>query len=170
MNFHLCLDVSTKKVHFCTKGFTVVDLHSRILDAPLPSRDPNSFNFMQFLGKFGKIVCMLAPSGGLAPLPRGKSWIRHWFIDNSDHSRGIVANTFTCLFTLARVLRKENLTYFKITSLLPLPTSLRGVVSLSPSCHVIKGRNTDKWTHRHLDTQILIILIYRLVCLNLVYC
>ena len=37
----------------------VADLHSKILDAtsPPPSRWPNSFNFMQFLGNFGKIVC-----------------------------------------------------------------------------------------------------------------
>ena len=31
---------------------------------------PNSFNFMQFLGKFGKIVCW-RPPGELAPPPRG---------------------------------------------------------------------------------------------------
>ena len=36
------------------------------------ARDPNSFNFMQFLGKFGKIVCWRPPSAGeLAPPPRG---------------------------------------------------------------------------------------------------
>ena len=34
----------------------VADLHSKILDARPPG-SPNSFNFMQFLGKFGKIVC-----------------------------------------------------------------------------------------------------------------
>ena len=33
-------------------------------------QDPNAFNFMQFLGKFGK-------NRMLAALPRGKSWIRH---------------------------------------------------------------------------------------------
>ena len=33
-------------------------------------RSPNSFNFMQFLGKFGKIV-RWRPPGELAPLPRG---------------------------------------------------------------------------------------------------
>ena len=37
---------------------------------------PNSFNFMQFLGKFGKIVCWRAPWGVGAP-SSGKSWIRH---------------------------------------------------------------------------------------------
>ena len=31
---------------------------------------PNSFDFMQFLGKFGKIVCW-RPPGDLAPPPRG---------------------------------------------------------------------------------------------------
>ena len=38
---------------------------------------PNSFNFMQFLRKFGKIVCW-RPFRGLAPRSKGKSWIRHW--------------------------------------------------------------------------------------------
>ena len=38
---------------------TVADLHSKILDAP--PGGPNSFNFMQFLGKFGKIVCWYPP-------------------------------------------------------------------------------------------------------------
>ena len=32
---------------------------------------PISFIFMQFLGKFGKIVCWRTPTSG-------KSWIRHW--------------------------------------------------------------------------------------------
>ena len=35
-----------------------------------PPGGPNSFNFMQFLGKFGKIVCW-RPPGELAPPPRG---------------------------------------------------------------------------------------------------
>ena len=35
-----------------------------------PPRGPNSFNFMQFLGKFGKIICW-RPPGELAPPPRG---------------------------------------------------------------------------------------------------
>ena len=50
----------------------MADLHSKILDAgpPPPPGDPNSFNFMQFLGKFGKIVCW-CPPGELAPPPRG---------------------------------------------------------------------------------------------------
>ena len=46
----------------------MADLHSKILDAP--PRGPNSFNFVQFLGKFGKIVCW-RPPGELAPPPRG---------------------------------------------------------------------------------------------------
>ena len=36
-----------------------------------PPRGPNSFNFMQFLGKFGKIVCWRPPPRELAPPPRG---------------------------------------------------------------------------------------------------
>ena len=35
-----------------------------------PPGGPNSFNFMQFLGTFGKIVCW-RPPGELAPPPRG---------------------------------------------------------------------------------------------------
>ena len=42
---------------------TVADLHSKILDARPPG-GPNSFNFMQFLGKFGKIVCWRPPEVG----------------------------------------------------------------------------------------------------------
>ena len=38
----------------------VADLHSKVLDAPPV---PNSLNFMQFLGKFGKIICW-HPLGG----------------------------------------------------------------------------------------------------------
>ena len=41
-----------------------------------PPRGPNSFNFMQFLGKFGKIVCWRPPWRVGAP-SSGKSWIRH---------------------------------------------------------------------------------------------
>ena len=44
-----------------------------------PPPGPNSFNFMQFLGKFGKIIC-LRLHGGFAtppPHPPGKSWIHH---------------------------------------------------------------------------------------------
>ena len=36
-----------------------------------PLGRPNSINFMQFLGKFGKIVCWRPPPGELAPPPRG---------------------------------------------------------------------------------------------------
>ena len=39
-------------------------------------RGPNSFNFMQFLGNFGKIVCWHPPWRVGAP-SSGKSWIRH---------------------------------------------------------------------------------------------
>ena len=41
-----------------------------------PPGDQNSFDFMQFLGKFGKIVCWRPPWGVGAP-SSGKSWIRH---------------------------------------------------------------------------------------------
>ena len=65
----------------CNLGFyvklkAVAELHSKILDEP---SGPNSFNFMQFLGNFGEIVCWcpatLPPRVG-APTS-GKSWIRH---------------------------------------------------------------------------------------------
>ena len=46
-----------------------------------PPGGPNSFNFMQFLGKFGKIAC--SPSSG-------KSWIRHCTL------RGGGAPTYDC--------------------------------------------------------------------------
>ena len=47
----------------------MADLHSKILDARPPPGGPNSFNFMQFLGKFGKIVCWRPPPpGSLRPL------------------------------------------------------------------------------------------------------
>ena len=36
-----------------------------------PPPGPNSFNFMHFWGKFGKIVCWRPPPGELAPPPRG---------------------------------------------------------------------------------------------------
>ena len=46
----------------------VADLHSKIFDACSP-RGPNSFNIMQFLGKFwqNRILAPLPP--GLAPPP-----------------------------------------------------------------------------------------------------
>ena len=37
---------------------------------PPPLR-PNSFNFMQFLGEFGKIACSRPPLGGFTPPPWG---------------------------------------------------------------------------------------------------
>ena len=47
---------------------------------------PTSFNFMQLLGKFGKIVCW-RPYRVDAPTSE-KSWIRHWFtIVNSAFGR-----------------------------------------------------------------------------------
>ena len=43
----------------------MADLHSKILEPP----GPNSSNFMQFLIKYGKIVCC-PPPRGMAPPPR----------------------------------------------------------------------------------------------------
>ena len=52
----------------------VADLRGGARDARPPA-GPNSFNFMQFLGKFGKIVCWQSYVGTilgeLAPPPRG---------------------------------------------------------------------------------------------------
>ena len=43
-----------------------------------PPVGQNSFNFMQFLGIFGKIVCWHPPSPrGVGAPTSGKSWIRH---------------------------------------------------------------------------------------------
>ena len=47
---------------------SVADLRGGARDARAPG--PNSFNFMQFLGKFGKIICW-RPLGELAPPPWG---------------------------------------------------------------------------------------------------
>ena len=46
---------------------SVADLHSKILDARHLPGGPNSFNFMQFWGKFGKIVCWPLPSESWRP-------------------------------------------------------------------------------------------------------
>ena len=51
-------------------NYSVVDLHSKIFGRAPPSGGPNSFNFMQFSGKIGKIICW-RPPGELAPPPRG---------------------------------------------------------------------------------------------------
>ena len=62
-----------------------------------PPGGPNSFNFMQFLGKFGKIVCWRPPWGVGAP-SSGKSWIRHcrgWGSESRGRgsaSRGVEKN------------------------------------------------------------------------------
>ena len=40
--------------------------------------DPNSFNFMQFLGKNWPNNSFMHPPLELAPPPPKKSWIRHW--------------------------------------------------------------------------------------------
>ena len=46
-----------------------------------PPGGPNSFNFMQFLGKIDKFVCWRPPRGVGAP-SSGKSWIRHWHVNH----------------------------------------------------------------------------------------
>ena len=61
---------------------------SRTCTAP---RGPNSFNFMQFLGNFGKIVCWRPPPPcGVGAPSSEKSWIRHWlsFQHDYDTNRG----------------------------------------------------------------------------------
>ena len=49
----------------------MADLHSKILNAslPLPPWGPNSFNFMQFWGKIGKIICWRLHLGEILDLP-----------------------------------------------------------------------------------------------------
>ena len=51
------------------KSLTVADLRGGTRDArpPPPPGGPNFFNFMQFLGKYGKIVCWRPPLGVGAP-------------------------------------------------------------------------------------------------------
>ena len=51
----------------------MADLRGR--EGRVHSWGPNSFNFMQFLGKFSKIVCWRPRAVGAPSL--GKSWIRH---------------------------------------------------------------------------------------------
>ena len=60
-----CLDTPTRDQRQAPPA--VAELHSKILDVP-PPRGPNSFNFMQFLGKFGKIVCWRPPLESWHPL------------------------------------------------------------------------------------------------------
>ena len=68
--------------HYCFVSKIVLEIHrSTVADLRRargtcpPSPGSNSFNFMLFFGKFGKIVCW-------RPLedwrPSGKSWIRYW--------------------------------------------------------------------------------------------
>ena len=47
-----------------------VSQNSAVISTVTPPGGPNSFNFMQFLGNFGEIVCW-RPPGELAPPPRG---------------------------------------------------------------------------------------------------
>ena len=57
-------------------SLSVADLGGRPRRAPPPPSDQIFLDFMQFLGKFNKIVSQRPPPWGLAP-PLGKSWIRH---------------------------------------------------------------------------------------------
>ena len=69
-----CLRISdeiVKMKFYYYVSIAVADLHGKILDERPPG-GPNSFNFMQFLGKFGKIVCWRPPWGVGAP-SSGKS-------------------------------------------------------------------------------------------------
>ena len=56
-------------------GKTVADLRGG-RRGRAPPGGPNSFDFMQFLGNFSKIVCWRPPWGVGTP-SSGKSWIRH---------------------------------------------------------------------------------------------
>ena len=51
---------------------------------PPPGR-PNSFDFMQFSGKFGVFT---PPLEGSRP-PSGKSWIRHWKVWDTVDKRAV---------------------------------------------------------------------------------
>ena len=51
--------------------YAVADLRGGVRDARPPPLRPNSFNFMQFLGEFGKIACSRPPLGGFTPPPWG---------------------------------------------------------------------------------------------------
>ena len=62
-----------------------------------PPGGPNSFNFMQFLGKFGKIVCW-CPPGELVPPPQG-----------NPGSATAVYTVFTPHSTLYKVLCKSHI-------------------------------------------------------------
>ena len=54
----------------------VADLRGARETRPFPG-GPNSFNFMQFLGKLGKILCWRPPPQRVGEPTSGKSWIRH---------------------------------------------------------------------------------------------
>ena len=74
----------------------MADLHSKILDAPPLPGGPNSFNFMQFLGNFGEIVCWRPPPGELAPPPRGNP-------RSATDSGGIIKGKQLCLVFSGRL-------------------------------------------------------------------
>ena len=59
-----------KNITFPQLLLPVADLRGGARDAHPPG-GPNSLNFNQLLGKFGKIICWRPPPGELAPPPRG---------------------------------------------------------------------------------------------------
>ena len=63
------LDLEQKLRSTAPHAEPVADLHSKILDAR--PRGWNSFNFMQFLGNFGKSYVGAPSTGEWAPPPRG---------------------------------------------------------------------------------------------------
>ena len=62
-------------LHVWDTDHSVADLRGT-RDARSP-RCPNSFNFTQFLGKFGKIVCWRPPPPRVGVPTSGKYWVRH---------------------------------------------------------------------------------------------
>ena len=57
-----------------------------------PSRPPgpNSFNFMQFLGKFGKIVCWHPPGELAPPLPGNPGSATDLVLILRSHFQGVI--------------------------------------------------------------------------------
>ena len=73
-----CIDIILHKISITPDNYSFRKLSPFTPVADLrggrrgrPPGGPNSFDFMQFLGNFGKIVCCRPPPGELAPPPRG---------------------------------------------------------------------------------------------------
>ena len=75
-----------------------------VRDARPPPGRPNSFDFMQFSGKFGVFT---PPLEGSRPPPSGKSWIRHCFmLEICEYREGILKkrqNLLECKLSEARL-------------------------------------------------------------------